>query len=223
MVDMTRFYVIRHCEALGNRERKFQGTYDGDVSELGKKQLEYLSLRMRNEKVDFIYSSSRKRALKTAQAVQKYHNADIRVDDAVIEINAGDWEGKSFADFPRLYPRESYLWDNEPYNFIAPNGESMRSVYARMSDFVKKKTVEHSGKCVVIASHGCAIRNLMCWAKNLSIENINSIDWYGNTAINIIDVDENLQPHIVLENDMSHLPDEIRKISKQNWSNEDKK
>ena len=218
---MTRFYVIRHCEAVGNKERIFQGTFDGDVSEFGKTQLDYLSLRMRNEPVDFIYSSSRKRALATAKAINKYKNLDIIVDDRVIEINAGDWEGKQFATFPALYPEESHLWDNEPYKFKAPNGEKMIDVYNRMLNFVKEKSIEHKDKIIVIASHGCAIRNLMCWVKGKPFEELNDVIWYANTAINIFDVDDGLNPHLVVENDISHLPEEIRNNSAQNWSNED--
>lgn len=216
---MTRFYVIRHCEAVGNREKIFQGTYDGEVSELGKKQLEYLSLRMRNEKVDYIFSSSRKRALATANAVNKYKNLNIEIDDAIIEINAGEWEGKPFSSFPELFPKESMLWDNEPYNFVAPNGEAMRSVYNRMTSFVKEKAVQHKGKSIVIASHGCAIRNLLCWAKNLPFERLGEVPWCANTAVNIIDVDDELKPHLVLLNDISHLPEEIKTISSQKWNN----
>ena len=220
---MTRFYLIRHCEAVGNKERIFQGTYDGDVSDFGKIQLEYLALRMRNEPIDFIYSSSRKRAFATANAINKYKNLDIVVDDAVIEINAGDWEGKQFADFPVLFPEESRLWDNEPHKFIAPNGEKMLDVYNRMVNFVKEKSVEHKNKNIVIASHGCAIRNLMCWVKNKPFDELNDIQWYANTAVNIFEVDDELHPHLLKENDISHLPEEMRNVAKQNWSNGDKK
>ena len=208
---------------MGNKERIFQGTYDGDASDFGKIQLEYLALRMRNEPIDLIYSSSRKRALATANSINKYMNLDIVVDDAVIEINAGDWEGKQFADFPVLFPEESQLWDNEPHKFIAPNGEKMLDVYNRMVNFVKEKSVEHKNKNIVIASHGCAIRNLMCWVKNKPFNELNDIQWYANTAVNIFEVDDELHPHLIKENDISHLPEEMRNVAKQNWSNGDKK
>ena len=40
---MTKIYIVRHCEAMGNLERKFQGLTDLDISDLGKKQLKALS------------------------------------------------------------------------------------------------------------------------------------------------------------------------------------
>ena len=216
---MTRFIAIRHCEALGNREKIFQGTYDGEVSELGKQQLEYLALRLRNEHIDYLFSSSRKRAKATAEAVNQYHHLDITIDDRIMELNAGEWEGKKFADFPTLFPREMDLWDNEPYNFVAPNGESMRAVYERMTVFVKEQAALHPGKTIVLCSHGCAIRNLLCWADGLGFERLGEEVWCANTAVNIFDVDEQLEPHLIVKNDISHLPEEMQTLSFQKWNN----
>jgi len=216
---MTRFYVIRHCEAVGNKEKIFQGTYDGEVSELGIKQLDYLSLRMRNEPIDLIFSSSRKRARATADAVNRYHGLPIMIDDRIMEINAGEWEGKHFADFPKLFPKEMDLWDNDPANFEAPNGEKMRDVYKRMVNFVKEQATIHTGKTIVLASHGCAIRNLLAWADGYGLENIGKEVWCANTAVNIIDVDDDLNPHLVLKNDISHLPEQMQSLSSQKWNN----
>ncbi|MBR0414407.1 MAG: histidine phosphatase family protein [Clostridia bacterium] len=215
---MTRFIVIRHCEAVGNRERIFQGTYDGAVSELGAKQLEYLALRFRNEHIDRIYSSSRKRALATADAVNRFHHLEIETDDRIIEIHAGEWEGKPFSEFPVLFPKEMELWDTNPSHFVAPNGEKMSDVYARMSAFVKEKAQQFPGQTIVLASHGCAIRNLLCWAEQIGFENLGDEIWCANTAVNIIDVDESLQPHLVLKNDISHLPPQMQTLSSQKWN-----
>ena len=42
---MTRIYIVRHCEAIGNVTKLFQGTSDFDITEIGEKQLEYLKKR----------------------------------------------------------------------------------------------------------------------------------------------------------------------------------
>ena len=36
---MTEIYLVRHCEAMGNVKRLFQGSTDLDISETGEKQL----------------------------------------------------------------------------------------------------------------------------------------------------------------------------------------
>ena len=55
--DVTRILLVRHCEAQGNVKRVFQGHTDAPISENGKKQLDLLALRLRNETIDAIYSS----------------------------------------------------------------------------------------------------------------------------------------------------------------------
>ena len=54
---MTKMYIIRHCEAMGNVLRVFQGSSDLDISELGKVQLKYLEERFNAIPLDRIYSS----------------------------------------------------------------------------------------------------------------------------------------------------------------------
>ena len=47
---MTYIYLVRHCEAMGNHKRLFQGSTDCDISEIGAKQLQYLKERF-HEKI----------------------------------------------------------------------------------------------------------------------------------------------------------------------------
>ena len=61
--------MVRHCEALGNVKRLFQGSTDLDISETGEKQLEYLKRRFEEIKLDRVYTSPLIRAYKTALAI----------------------------------------------------------------------------------------------------------------------------------------------------------
>ena len=45
---MTYIYLVRHCEAMGNHKRLFQGSTDCDVSEIGTIQLKYLKENSKN-------------------------------------------------------------------------------------------------------------------------------------------------------------------------------
>ena len=54
---MTDLYIIRHCEAMGNRDRIFQGVSDCDITDLGAKQLECIAERFKNIFPDAGYSS----------------------------------------------------------------------------------------------------------------------------------------------------------------------
>ena len=214
---MTRIILIRHCEAMGNSLRVFQGHTDADISENGKTQLDLLSVRCRNMPIDAIYSSPLKRAYRTAEAVNTYHNLEIQVEPGLIEINGGLWEGIKWDELPVLYPDYALAWNTNPSEFAPPQGESMRQVYDRMWNAIVKIVKNNPNKNVCVTSHGCAIRNFLCHAMNKPIEQLNTVDWCDNTAISIIDFDEHIQSNVVLMNDASHLSEETSTFSKQTW------
>ena len=45
---MTTVYLIRHGEAEGNLYRRMQGWYDGDLTDLGRRQVAALAGRFRD-------------------------------------------------------------------------------------------------------------------------------------------------------------------------------
>ena len=82
-------YIVRHCEAAGNKERFFQGQHDGGISELGEIQLSFLAERFREINIDAIYSSPLTRARMTAEAEQLGADAVVCVRFATSAIMQG--------------------------------------------------------------------------------------------------------------------------------------
>ncbi len=214
---VTRILLVRHCEAQGNVKRVFQGHTDAPISENGKKQLDLLALRLRNETIDAIYSSPLQRAYQTAEAINQFHRLPIHIKEELMEIGGGSWEGKPWADFPVIDPQQSYYWDYEPYRFAPAGGEPMRQVYERVQRAILEIVKENVEKTTCVTSHGCAIRNILCWALGYPFENLNEVDWGDNTAISVIDFDSSFHPTVVVQNDASHLSAEISTFAKQDW------
>jgi broad specificity phosphatase PhoE len=216
-IAMTRIYLIRHAEAEGNIKRIFQGHYDGDISENGELQLERLRGRCKSLHFDAVFSSPLRRAYSTAQAAAYHQKLPVTTLDGLKEINGGCWEGCLWDDFPHLYPEQNRLWVNEPWNFQTEGGEPMRAVYNRVWETVIGIAKENEGRSLCVVSHGCAIRNFLCRAMGRPIEELNSVPWCDNTAVSIIDFDEELAPCIVLLNDATHLDETTTTIGKQDW------
>lgn len=214
---MTRIYLIRHTEAEGNTRRLFQGHYDGAVSENGRLQLEKLRQRCREYPFAAIYSSPLKRAMETARAARGERKLPIETDERLMEICGGRWEGKPWGEIPQLYPEENRLWEHEPWNFEPEGGEPMRSVYARMRQIVTEIARKNPGRTVCVVSHGCAIRNFLCWAQGWPIERLPDVPWVDNTAVSVIDFDDALTPHVCVLGDNSHLSGGLSTIEKQSW------
>lgn len=214
---MTRIYLVRHCEARGNADRVFQGSTDADISERGVRQLEKLSERFRSVKLDAIYSSPLRRALCTADAINRYHGLSITIEPEIREINGGHWEGRKWSDFPILFPDEARDWNLAPYRFAPEGGEPMTSVYDRMKKAVCEIARREKNRRIAVVSHGCAIRNFLCFAHGYPIERLNDIDWSDNTGVSVIEFDENLHPKVILENDVSHFTQGLSTFADQDW------
>jgi broad specificity phosphatase PhoE len=207
--ELTRLIFVRHCEAEGNTNGVLQGRTDSDISGNGAAQLELVSMRLRNEPFAAIYSSPLRRAYKTAQAINQYHNLTIQVDPRLSEIDVGVWEGRSWEEIAQENSEMLKIWNESPGSFRAEGGESMREVYERVWSAAQDIVRANEGKTVCVVSHGCAIRNFLCHAKGWPVDRIGEIDWCDNTAVSVVDFDEKMQAHIITMNDASHIPPEL--------------
>ena len=213
----TRVYLIRHAQAEGNIERRFQGHTDADITTTGEKQLEYLKKRCAEYRFDVAYSSPLKRAKKTALAAIGDRELELRIEPRLIEMNIGELENVPYAELTVRFAEDYRLWTNEPYRFAAPGGETMKQVYDRTYAAITDIVRENAGKNILVVSHGCAMRAMLCALKGVGFENIGTIPWCDNTAVYIIDFDDELKPDFVLESDVSHLPDELTTFKRQSW------
>jgi len=206
---MTRIYMVRHCEALGNVKRVFQGSSDFDISELGAKQLEFLSKRFKNVHLDRVFCSPLIRTQKTAKAIVGTKPIDIETNKGLIELHGGVVEGRPFAEAFASIPGLADAWDNHPQDFAPENGESMRHAYERIWETVKEIAAQNKGKTVACASHGGVIRCLTCRLLYNDITKLKDTKWSENTAVTLIEFDDNLNPTLITLNNICHLPEEL--------------
>ena len=68
-----KLIITRHGETIENAKRICQGHLGGNLSKKGKLQAKKLAERLKNEKLDVIYSSDLKRTKDTTKEIKKYH------------------------------------------------------------------------------------------------------------------------------------------------------
>jgi len=215
---MTTVYLIRHAEAEGNVTETFQGRTDCNVTEKGHNQLKSLAERFKEIPIEAVYASPLIRTMETANAVNFYHNFEITKVDGIMEINGGVFEGQYWKEIPTLFPQAYDLWTNKHYAFEVQNGESMSEVYDRMKKSITQIVSDNKGKTIAIVSHGCAIRNFLCYANKLPFEELDSVEWCDNTGICKFEFDdEELFPNIIFQNDASHLDSDNSTLVHQSW------
>lgn len=220
---VTRVYLIRHAEAMGNINETFQGRTDENLTEKGYRQLVELSERFKDIPLDAIYSSPLIRAKETAKAVNKYHGLDIAYDEGLIEINGGVWEGKRWKDIPLLYPVEYNLWTYEMHKFYIEDGESLVEVSERMQKTIGDIVSQNVGKNIAVVSHGCAIKAYLCFASGKTLDKIQEMGWSDNTSVSLIEYEDDLIPRIIYKNNSDHLPCELSTLAFSDWHKSEEK
>lgn len=204
---MTEIYLVRHCEAMGNKMRIFQGTTDCDISETGAVQLGFLKERFKNIHLDAVYSSPLIRTVKTAQAIIGDKNLNVIKHKGLIELDGGVVEGRPFAEAFNEIEGLAEIWNNHPQDFAPQNGEPMRKAYERIWNTVCEIARENKGKSVALATHGGVSRCLCCRMLYNDINRLSEVPWCENTAVTKLCFDD---MNVTMEymNDHSHVPDE---------------
>lgn len=216
MICLTKILLVRHAEAEGNVKRIFQGWTNSNLTERGIKQARRLAERLKDEEVDVIYSSDLKRAYDTARFIADYKSLDVFVIKELREIFGGDWEDIPFEELSKKWPQEAYNLDYCLHMLCTPNGESTLQFQKRMVNAINLIIAENQDKNICVVTHGTAIKVLLCYFYQKPIEDIVNIIWGDNTSISIINID-NDEFNVEIENDNSHLDDELSTFADQDW------
>ncbi len=205
---MTYIYLVRHCEAMGNHKRLFQGSTDCDISEIGAIQLNYLKKRFKDIKLDAVYASPLIRAKKTAEVIADGKGLTVITRKNLAELHGGVVEGKPFSEALGKDPLLADAWNNHPEDFAPEGGEAMRDAYLRIYDEIIALAHQNRGKTIACATHGGVLRCLMCRVLYYDITRLKDVPWCENTAVTLLKIDDNDKIGVEFFNDYSHVPTE---------------
>jgi len=181
---MTTILMIRHGESEANRMGVFAGNFDADLQHRGEKQAEKTAdFIAENYKVDKIYASDLKRAWKTGLAVGKRLGLEVIPEPRVREINAGEWEGKTFVELAEEYKEEYHVWVTDVGNSQCPGGESARDLGARILAILTEIAEANEGKTVVVATHATPVRVMQVQAAGGDFNIMKDIKWVSNASV----------------------------------------
>lgn len=157
--EPVRVILARHGQTEWNKEFRFQGKTNIQLTEEGKRQAHSLSLRLSSWPPDVIYSSPLDRALYTAQAIAERHNMKPIIMNELKEIDFASWEGQSINGLEREQHEIFSRWRADPF-FNPPEGaETWPELEERLSLAVNKM-LAGGHKRIVAVSHGGIMRAL---------------------------------------------------------------
>ncbi|HEV7688053.1 MAG TPA: histidine phosphatase family protein, partial [Acidimicrobiia bacterium] len=120
----------RHGQTAPNRDGLVLGRADPELTDEGRRQAELLAAVLAEEPVARVLTSPLLRARETAEAIGAACGVPVAVDERLVEIDWGTWEGRpagslGVADVDRWRADEG----------TAPEGESLESLSRRVDSF----------------------------------------------------------------------------------------
>ncbi len=151
---------VRHGQTALNHAGCLQGRLDAPLSDLGAQQAAALAAALADAPVTAVFSSPLQRALATAAAIAARHDVTPVVDERLIELDYGDWDGVKLTDVPADAWAQ---WRTDPA-FAPPGGETLAAVTARVTSFCAERLEADGPGLVLAVSHVSPIKAAVCHA-----------------------------------------------------------
>ena len=162
-----KLYVARHGETQWNIENKISGRTDIPLTAKGLQQAQLLAEHAKGKGIEVIIASPLLRARQTAQAVSDAIGVPIQIDERLIEMDFGTFEGTSRFG-------EEFQWIRAQMSTRFPGGESGFDVAYRVYSLLYEIKEKYADKTVLLVCHNCVSRAVRSFFMNLSTEE------YGN-------------------------------------------
>ena len=133
-----KLFLIRHGESKGNKEQRFRGRADFELTENGIKQAHRIAEYIKTEKIEMIYTSPLKRAVQTAEIISNAVKTEYEISQALNNINLGVWEGKKKDYVEKHFKKEWNVWIREPEKLQIEGMESVSKMKKRISKEIKR-------------------------------------------------------------------------------------
>ncbi|MFA6448156.1 MAG: histidine phosphatase family protein [bacterium] len=143
-------YFLRHGETDLNREFRCQGRQDVPLNDRGREQVVEAARKLKDVKIDAIYSSPLKRAMESAEIIAKNKKMPVQMLDWLVEIDYGALEGLNAAESGERFPGILYRFQSNPVAVIFPGGESVGGVAERLCNGLGRIVTQESGTILFV-------------------------------------------------------------------------
>lgn len=200
---VKNIYLIRHGQTIWNEQRRMQGAKDSELTKLGIKETIALSKRVKDMKLDEVYSSPLGRTRQTKKLALGERKLPVTLLKEIQEMDFGILEGMVFEEASEKYPEVlDNLW-NKPKLYVNETGESFEDVKKRIErglDIIDSSKV----KDIMVVSHGIIIGMIINMALGKGIESIWDRPVVRNTSMTTIKLNGQGLELVDLD-DISHL------------------
>ena len=206
-----KIYLVRHAESVGNKAGLHQ-TAEMTLSDSGLKQAKVVANRLKNRKIDLIYSSTHERARQTAGIIARTLKIPIEYWDRLIEIR----NPSQIHNRPINNPEVNKIKELIKKNFAKgdwkySDEETFFELNERVGKVLKHLLLKHKNQNLICVSHASIIKAIICkmvFGEKLTPEIFSAIRygfWSSNTGISVCEYDKKRGWGVMSWNDASHL------------------
>lgn len=166
-------WVLRHGQTQWNVDGRMQGHLDSPLTPLGEAQARAQGALLKalhlpeNTK---LISSPSGRAVATAHLVNEGLDLPMSLNNALMEIDMGHWQGKTLKDIASVRTDLPHAEDPHLWKFHAPGGERLTEMHDRLSVFLRGLNSPS-----VLVTHGVTSRVLRCIVLNRQAETLSDL------------------------------------------------
>jgi len=158
--------LVRHGETEANRAGRLLGRSDPPLTDTGERQAQAVADALVSCRAAVVLTSPLRRASTTADRIAEVLGVPAQVDERLVELDYGEWEGLGFAELPDGVARR---WRDDP-GLTPPGGESLRAVRARVGGLCDELLAQEGGGTVIAVSHVSPIKAAVSWALDVGDE-----------------------------------------------------
>jgi probable phosphoglycerate mutase len=180
-------YFIRHGETDWNLEGRLQGQKDIPLNDLGRVQAEEAGRRLQSicpHYEDLAYLASpmqrTRETMEILRAAIGLYPEGYRLDDRLVELTFGAWEGLTWKEVRRAEPQLAALRERDKWNYVPPGGGES---YAMLVDRVRP-ILDDLTRDTVIVAHGGVARAFLALCCGISPRQAATMDiWQGRVLV----------------------------------------
>jgi broad specificity phosphatase PhoE len=186
---MPDVYLLRHGETQWNADgNRYCGRTDIPLTKKGIAQAESVRDQLKAISFDAVYSSPLQRSLVTAQ-IACGGREQVITDQRLIEVDFGNWEGKTRAEFIEENASVWNSWCDFPDQTKAgETGETAMEVITRLDNFYESVLEEHSSGNILVTGHNGTNRLYVAWKLGMPLKNYRRIV-QENSSVTLFSLD----------------------------------
>jgi broad specificity phosphatase PhoE len=172
-----RLVFVRHGVTEWNREGRWQGRLDPPLSDRGRREARMVAERLAADpdlRPARILSSTLARAAETAAIIGASVGIAVEPDPRLVEIGAGEWEGRTHAELAASDGERYRAWRTTP-GYGPPGGEPISEATERVRALLAE-VVTGTTWPTLLVSHGGTLRILGRLLLDLSAERAEAVD-----------------------------------------------